>query len=203
VFAKGTTTKIDDSIKTSRSRHMKRQILFIQGGGTGAHKADNKLVASLQRALGTNYEVRYPKMPNEDAPSYEDWKVQINKEIAALDGELELVGHSVGGYILIKYLCEEGGANRPITGIYIIAAPFPGGDENWQFEGFSLPENFGARLPAEANVYLYQSRDDETVPFAHLSLYGKAIPRAIVRETSGGHQLNDDLSLVAKDIKDL
>jgi predicted alpha/beta hydrolase family esterase len=182
---------------------VKSQILFIQGGGAGAHEADNRLVASLQRVLGADYEVSYPKMPNEDAPSYVEWAVQIDKEIASLDGELVLVGHSVGGYILIKYLCEKGVTDKQITGVHIIAAPFPGGDENWQFEGFSLPDNFGTRLPTESKIYLYHSRDDETVPFAHLTLYGKAIPRAVVRETSGGHQLNDDSSLVAKDIQDL
>src|SRR5258707_15728966 len=38
-----------------------RQILFIQGGGAGAHDVwDGKLVESLRRELGGGYEVRYP-----------------------------------------------------------------------------------------------------------------------------------------------
>ncbi len=43
---------------------MKKQVLFIQGGGAGAYEADGKLAASLQEALGAEYEVRYPQMPN-------------------------------------------------------------------------------------------------------------------------------------------
>ena len=43
-----------------------RQILFIQGGGAGAHDEwDDKLVESLRRELGGGYEVRYPRMPGE------------------------------------------------------------------------------------------------------------------------------------------
>jgi hypothetical protein len=38
-----------------------QQILFIQGGGAGAHDEwDDKLVESLRRELGTGYEIRYP-----------------------------------------------------------------------------------------------------------------------------------------------
>jgi len=179
---------------------MKRHVLFLQGGGNGAHEEDSKLVASLQKELGADYEVEYPRM-HEDAPDYEDWKVQISKEISGLHDEMILVGHSIGGYILIKYLSEEGSPNKAIIGICIIAAPFPGGDENWQFEGFSLPENFGAKLPADAKIYFYHSRDDQSVPFAHVALYSKELPMATVRETIGGHQLNNDLSVVAKDIR--
>ena len=43
-----------------------RQILFIQGGGAGAHDEwDDKLVESLRQELGGGYEVRYPRMPDE------------------------------------------------------------------------------------------------------------------------------------------
>jgi hypothetical protein len=62
---------------------MKKQILFIQGGGEGAHEEDEKLVVSLRSALGTVYEVRYPQMPDESNPDYEPWKAQIKKELAA------------------------------------------------------------------------------------------------------------------------
>jgi hypothetical protein len=47
-------------------------VLFIQGGGAGAHDDwDAKLVSSLMGKLGDGYEIRYPRMPREDDPSYE------------------------------------------------------------------------------------------------------------------------------------
>jgi hypothetical protein len=36
---------------------MIKQVLFIQGGGNDGYKADAKLVASLQIALGKEYEI--------------------------------------------------------------------------------------------------------------------------------------------------
>ncbi len=181
---------------------MKQQVLFIQGGGDGAHQADSKLVESLRRELGDHYEVIYPRMPDEGSPDFEAWKPQIRKAIDGLQGEPVLIGHSVGGYILLKYLSEQQ-PNKPIAEIAIIAAPFPDGDENWHFEGFDLPEDFPAKLPADAKIFLYHSLDDQTVPVAHVSLYADKLRKATVRETSGGHQLNNDLSIVAQDIKSL
>lgn len=62
--------------------------------------------------------------------------------------------------------------------------------------------DFAERLPADAPVFLYHGTDDETVPAAHVELYAKAMPRAIVRRLLGrDHQLNNDLSDVARDIR--
>jgi serine hydrolase len=63
---------------------------------------------------------------------------------------------------------------------------------------------FAARLPAGMSIYLYHCRDDATVPFDHLALYAQALPQATVRAfNDGGHQFNDDLSAVARDIASL
>jgi hypothetical protein len=51
-------------------------------------------------------------------------------------------------------------------------------------------------------MFPYHGRQDETVPFAHVALYAKALPQAVVRHLDGrNHQLNDDLSEVAADIQ--
>lgn len=86
---------------------MKRQVLFVQGGGEGAHREDAKLVASLKRELGADYEVRYPKMPNEAAPDYPPWKERLANELAAMGDGAILVGHSLGASILAKFLADS------------------------------------------------------------------------------------------------
>jgi hypothetical protein len=58
----------------ARGVFMKQQILFIQGGGDGAYKVDQGLVAYLRSALGAAYELRYPKMPRENDPDYTQWQ---------------------------------------------------------------------------------------------------------------------------------
>jgi predicted alpha/beta hydrolase family esterase len=181
---------------------MKKQVLFIHGAGEGAYEADKRLAASLQQSLGPGYEVHYPAMPDEENAPYEQWKQQIEQALATMQGPIVLVGHSVGASVLIKCMSESE-VTKPIAGMFLIANPFWGGN-GWRYEGYeelALPEGFASRLPKGASLFLYHSRDDETVPFAHLALYAEQLPQATVRALDGrGHQLNDDLSEVAADI---
>src|SRR5256885_17048948 len=84
---------------------MKRPVLFIHGGGTGAYAADCLLADSLQRALGHSYNVHCPQMPDEENSPYPAWKAEIDSRLASLQGSVAFVGHSVGGSVLLKYLC--------------------------------------------------------------------------------------------------
>lgn len=181
---------------------MKKQVLFIQGGGEGAHQEDKILAENLRDVLGTAFDVRYPKMPDEASPDSGAWKVTIARELAALDGDVVLVGHSVGAFVLLKYLSEEA-VEKPIAGLFLIAAPFVG-TEGWQVEEDAPPEDFASKLPEGLPVFLYHSRDDEWVPYAHLALYAEKLPQATIHEFDGrGHQFDGDLSEVARDIKEL
>jgi uncharacterized protein len=174
-------------------------VVFLQGAGAGAHAEDAVLAASLEQHLGEGFRVAFPEMPGEDDPDYERFRPVIADAIEAADRPV-VVGHSLGGYFLLKYLAEE----RPDAGIRaicIIAAPFPKGDADWTFDDFEFPEGFAELLPAGIPVLLYASEDDDIVPFAHRDLYARAIPQAVTRTTTGGHQLGNDLGVVARDIR--
>lgn len=181
---------------------MAKHILFIHGGGEeSAYDEDEILAKSLQNALGPDFEVRYPKMPLEEGAGYADWKAHIAKEFSALDEDIILVAHSVGGSILLKYLSEEQ-VEKTIAGLFLLATPYFGGDENWNYPEMTLPQDFATKLPAIPGIFLYHSRDDEVVPFAHLALYAAKLPQAVVRISDGrGHQFANDLTEVAEDIK--
>ena len=184
---------------------MRKQVLFIQGAGDGAYDEDEKLVTSLRHWLGSLYDVHYPVMQNET--NYETWTQQIKQALAILNSDaVILVGHSVGASILIKFLTANE-IEKTIVGIYLIAAPFWGGDGGWTYEGYEtlvLPTKVDTKLLPGVPIFLYQSNDDEIVPFAHLALYAKRFPRAIVRELDRrGHQLKNDLCEVANDIKNI
>jgi predicted alpha/beta hydrolase family esterase len=183
---------------------MTRQVLFVQGGGEeGTHDEwDNKLVESLGRELGSSYEVRYPRMPDEAEPKYASWKAALKKEFGRLDDGAILVGHSIGGTILINTLAEESPDLAP-SGIFLLAAPFVG-EGGWPSEEITPMPDLGKRLPARTPVHLYHGSEDETVPFEHVRIYAKVIPQAVVRRLVGrDHQLNNDMSEVAADIQRL
>jgi predicted alpha/beta hydrolase family esterase len=177
-----------------------RQILFIQGGGAGAHDEwDDKLVKSLRQELGSGYEVRYPRMPDESEPSYARWSVAIRREMADLDEGAVVAGHSVGATILVNALAEQppGG----LGAIVLIAAPFVG-DGGWPSDQFEPTSDLGARLPPGVQVHVFHGLQDETVPPSHADLYALAIPQAQVRQLFGrDHQLNNDLSEVAEAVR--
>jgi predicted alpha/beta hydrolase family esterase len=182
---------------------MKRQILFIQGGGAGTHDEwDNKLVDSLTQELGAGYDVRYPRMPNEADPNYGRWKAELTEMINALDDGAVVIGHSIGGTILINTLA--GAPPKPmLAGVFLIAAPFVGAG-GWPSDEIKPTAHLGARLPPNVPIHLFHDSKDVTAPFAHIDLYENAIQGAVAHRLPGrNHQLNDDLSEVAAAVRDV
>lgn len=179
---------------------MKKQILFIQGGGNGGYEADAKLVTSLQKELGTAYEVHYPCMQVDEAASDFGWLRQIGKEMDSIKEEVILVAHSLGASMLLKYLSEHEVKNQ-IGGIFLISTPFWNGEEDW-VQGLKLQKGFADKLPKDIPIFFYHCKDDGDISFDHFLLYKQKLPQATFCEiTKGGHQLDNDLTRVAKDIK--
>ena len=178
-------------------------VLFIQGGGPDVHdKWDNKLVESLERELGPGYAVRYPRMPHEADPTFAAWKAELTRQFDRLDNGAILIGHSVGGTILIRTLADEL-RSATFAAIFLIAAPFVG-DGGWDSGDIEPLSGLGARLPEQTPIFLYHGSSDETAPVGHVHLYAQAIPHAVVRLLSGrDHQLDNDMSEVAADIRRL
>jgi predicted alpha/beta hydrolase family esterase len=190
-------------MKVERDAAPMRQVLFVQGGGEGVHDQwDNHLVDSLRSELGPAYEIRYPVMPNEDDPKYAAWKLALQKEFAALRDGAIVVGHSVGGAILIHALAEQTPQSN-LGAICLIAVPFIG-KGGWESDDIKPRLDFADRLPRDVPIFFYHGRDDDTVPIAHVELYSRVIPRAHVRRLAGrDHQLNNMLSDIAADIRQL
>jgi predicted alpha/beta hydrolase family esterase len=141
-------------------------------------------------------------MPQEDDPKFALWKAALVDELAELADAAILVGHSIGATILAHSLAEAPPA-RPPAGILLVAMPFIG-EGGWPSDDITPKPDLGARLPAPSPVYLYQGSADDTVPPEHADLNAKAIPQAVVRKLPGrDHQLNNDMSEVAADIRRL
>jgi predicted alpha/beta hydrolase family esterase len=181
---------------------MKKQVLFIQGGGEDGYEADAALAASLQKALGSEYEIYYPEIESdESAPDY-GWIQELANKISEAQHNVSIVAHSFGASMTLKYLTENS-LQKKITGLFLMATPFWDGNEDWQ-KGIMLHKNFADKIPKEIPLFLYHCRDDEEIPFSHLERYKQKLTRAVFREIkSGGHQLNNDLTVVANDIKSL
>jgi len=128
----------------------------------------------------------YPRMPDTD-----DWASAIAAAIELAEIPVTPIGHSAGGYQLLRYLAAS--SPPSFASVHVIAAPFPSGDPDWTFDGFDLPDNLDG-IPRP--LYLYASEDDEVVPFAHRDRWAAALPGARVRTTRGGHSLGNDLNSI-------
>jgi uncharacterized protein len=185
------------------STHLEAQpVLFIQGAG-GMHQPEGsgELAAYLAQELGTGYSVIAPEMPDADNPHYQPWRDRIEQELGAIDEAAILVGHSFGGSVLLKYLAE-GSYPKPVRGLFLVSVPNWGLD-GWAYEEFAVPDDVGLQLTT-SRIFLYHSRDDPEVPFAHLGYYEERLPMATARPIDGSeHSFLQGLPTLVDDIKTL
>ncbi|MFD1143186.1 RBBP9/YdeN family alpha/beta hydrolase [Larkinella insperata] len=181
---------------------MKKQVLFIHcAGPQGPHTGSDNLVSDLRQRLGAQYRVRYPQMPNPDAPHYTPWKKRLEAELAATDGTVVLVGHSLGGSVILKYLAEENPAN-PIAGVCVVAAPY-WGKKGWKSRDFTLPKNLST-LSLIPQIIFFHSHDDEVVPFFHAIRYAELLPDVRVCALEHlGHLFTEGCAELAHEIRRL
>jgi uncharacterized protein len=181
---------------------MTKQIIFFHGGGSEEDfEADAKLVESLKSNLGIGYSIRYPLLPNDGTPDLGRRK-QIADEILSAKDNVILVAHSLGASMLLACLSESK-ISKQIRGIFLLATPFWSGNEDW-VKTFKLRPEFAEQLDKKTPLFFYHCCDDEEVPFDQLNVYKQQLPWATFREISvGGHQFNNDVTVVAIDIKSL
>jgi pimeloyl-ACP methyl ester carboxylesterase len=101
----------------------------------------------------------------------------------------------------LRYVAEQGAEG--IAGLVLATIPY-WGTEDWARE-WTLPEGWhaeGTRLPP---TFLFHSRDDEEVPFAHLDFYAARLPEATVHPLDGNGHLYDrgDLTEITDAIRSL
>ena len=183
---------------------MKKQILFVhsagpQGGGQGS----SGLVRYLEKELGEEFELRHPAMPAPESPVYEDWKWQIKDGFNDLRKDSILIGHSLGGSALLKFLSEEKMEQR-ISVLILIASPVWGMNTDWDKEDFLLAPSFTSKLPEDLDIFLFYSVHEEVVPFEHAQKYAELLPAARIREIPGSsHLFENGLPELVEEIKRL
>lgn len=181
-----------------------KQILFAHSGGGQGSPGEGSfdLVSYLKKKLSSEYDIHYPIINDPEAPTYKMWKKLFSTEFKKIKQPLILVGHSLGGSMLLKHLSEE----RPkitIKALFLVATPL-WGRNGWDVEDFVLQENFEAGLKNKTQVYLYHSINDAIVPYKHLDFYKVAFPHSTVRVLNGtDHAFANGLPELVADIKAL
>lgn len=160
------------------------------------------MVNSLRNALGDDYAINYPRLASDETRSDFSWPQQMGELINNSQGPLIIVAHSLGASLLLKYLSERT-APKTLLALFLIAPPFWSGEEDWK-QRLILNNDFADKLPGRLPVFLYHNFDDEVVPPEQFDRYVQQLPQATVRQNrQGGHQFNNDLTMVARDIRHL
>jgi uncharacterized protein len=183
---------------------MKKNLVIIHGAGVRSYKImTEKWVPYIKNELGAGFEITCPRMPNPQFPQYSSWRTTIKNTLSKIEGPLILVGHSLGGTLLLKYLTEEK-VSQEILGLYFIASPYFSEDKGWNYQDFFI--NIGPdKLLGNYPVYSYHSTDDAIVPVGHQGFYASKFPQTIVRTLEGhGHEYKmEEFKEIIQDIKQL
>lgn len=158
---------------------------------------------TLQEKLGGDFVVYTPSMPNKQNAQYDEWKILFEKIMNLIDENIILMGHSLGGIFLAKYLSENEIAKK-VKKTFLVSAPFS--DEGMEHESLCsfVREGNLQNLERQAGeLYLYHSVDDVVVPFDHVKKYKNELPTAIVREfTDRGHFKQEEIVELVGDLRD-
>ncbi len=172
---------------------MKKQVVIIHGGNifenynkyldyllnyklTYENLLTDYWKENLKKEL-LNFEVVYPQMPSKSNARYTEWKIWFEKIIPFLREDVVLIGHSLGGIFLAKYLSENTFPVK-ISSTHLVAAPFEENGLNELLGDFVFTTTLKKFAQQAGSIYLYFSKDDATVPFSHLSKYKEQLPKA-------------------------
>lgn len=198
----------------------KPQIFLIHGGMTFKSKRDylhflkhreisiEKKISwagdYLDKKLGKDFEIIRPRMPLQDNAKYSDWKIHFEKHFPYLRSGIILIGSSLGGIFLAKYLAENRFPKK-ISAVYLVCPPF---DNTVAGEdlvgGFRLGADLSLLEKNCKNLVLLFSQDDESVPVSHAEKYRKKLPKAniIIFESKNGHFRIAEFPEIIKMIKE-
>jgi predicted alpha/beta hydrolase family esterase len=129
----------------------------------------------LSEALGESFEVIAPSMPNKLNARYLEWEIWFDKLVPHFDPEVILIGHSMGGIFLAKYLALHTIPSK-ITMLVLVAAPFDSSEGEESLVDFVLPKDLSNISRQVGHVELFHSTDDPVVPFPDAKKYAQSIP---------------------------
>jgi predicted alpha/beta hydrolase family esterase len=181
------------------------QILIIHGGNTFKNDKDylrylrTKKISIdkrahwypeyLEKALGKNFKVISPRMPLQDNAKYRDWAILFKRYFSLLSDKFILIGFSLGGIFLAKYLSENKLSKKALS-VYMVCPPFNNtlsGED--LVGGFTLKNNLSLIEKNCKNLHLLFSEDDDVVPVTHADKYRKRLKNAhiVIYKNKNGH----------------
>lgn len=196
---------------------MKQQVFVIHGGNAFRSYEDylehlrtkeidleclqrNDWKAHLSEQLGEGFQVIFPSMPNKQNAQYLEWKIWLERFIPFFSDGVILIGHSLGGCFLAKYLSEER-FPKEIKAAFLVAAPYDL-DQDRNLKDFVVPKSLEGFERQVEKIVVYQSKDDHVVRFSEAGKYQRALSNAeIIFFEDRGHFNQEEFPELVEAIK--
>ncbi len=121
-----------------------------------------------------------PRFPNDMDAHYGQWKWWFDKHVPFMKDGVVLIGHSLGGNFLGKYLAENKLPIR-VGQLHLVAPAWSEGD-------FTMPESLELIENQVGRVHIYHSSNDAIVPISQGEQFAAALPSAeFVRFSDRNH----------------
>lgn len=135
----------------------------------------------IAHGLSDNYSVEKISLPDKTNADYEAWKIWFEKYIDLMDTneEIFLIGHSLGGIFLAKYLSENNFPTK-ISALHLVAPVWSHPNSILHNTGtFSFnPDNLKKIAQQCDQIHIWASEDDDIVNFEDAEKYFEYIPKS-------------------------
>jgi predicted alpha/beta hydrolase family esterase len=172
----------------------KKQILFIHGGTVlnteelheylknsdhDPRKERGRWINWVRDYLPEEYEMFIPEMPNKRSADYESWKIWFEKFFPYLNDEVVLIGYSLGGCFLAKYLSENDFPKKIDQLHFVCPVIISEGPRGEDIKTFSFDtQNLSEIKNKTEKIFIYHSKDDPVVSFYHSEFLVEKLPSA-------------------------
>lgn len=190
-------------------KNKKDYLNYLKTKKVSLEKSINYAGQYMEKSLGTNFIIIRPRMPLQDNANYEEWKILFERYIPYLHENVILIGGSLGGIFLAKYLSENKFPKK-ILSIFLTCPPF---DNTVKGEdlvgGFKLKSDLSLLKKNTKNLRLLFSKDDDVVPVSHAKKYADKLQNAeiIIYESMKGHfnvpKFPELIKMIKNDVKNL
>ena len=157
----------------------------------------------FEKKLGKEFQIVSPRMPLSENAKYSEWKIYFERFLPKLGKNVILMGNSLGGIFLAKYLSENK-LPRKVISTYLVCPPFDNKITGEDLTGgFKLKSDLSLLEKNSKNLYLLFSKNDPVVPPSQAKKYAAKLKDAtiIVYDHIEGHFQVSEFPEIVKMLK--
>lgn len=173
----------------------KKRILVLHGWNSGPNEYWFMNVKNYFEPMG--YEVTVPELPGNYFPDFNGWMKTIT-DFAPTENDI-LIGHSMGGTTILRYLEE---ANSAVAHTILTATPVDSMGFNQVDNFFGIGFEWEKIVKNAGKINLIYEEDDSIVPLEHGQILAKELRAPIEIIPGGLHLYRLDMKLLEKMINE-